>query len=345
MVIIVLAILATVGGYFLLGIDGTRSNQLRFRKRRIQALAPLFGVLVLLTGMFATVRGNEVGIVYNPFKGGIQDESLPEGLHIKAPWVEVYTIRTVLREANYEMSVQTGKIIREISPGVFEETGGGQWANYDVTLQYRIEVVNAHRFYRNFGGDVADSSTLEARVRAALQENSVKYDIFSLLKGDIVLVRQLTKEDLDESLSPLGITVESFIIRDIDAGLVIEQVIEAEAVAAKQREIAIKEQEAALIRQETKRLEAEIEALRVVIEATAIAEAEELIRSVTTNAIRTMYLGQFQEGEDQATPDVYGYLTIQEVAEIVLKQLYYDTWDGKLPDVIAGDGTGIIINP
>lgn len=39
-----------------------------------------------------------------------------------------------------------------------------------------------------------------------------------------------------------------------------------------------------------------------------------------------------------------GFLTIQEISEIVIKQLYYDVWDGKLPTVIT-DGSGIIIQP
>jgi len=62
------------------------------------------------------------------------------------------------------------------------------------------------------------------------------------------------------------------------------------------------------------------------------------------NAINEMYLGQFDTGQDTATPEAYGYLTIQEISQTILKQLYYDTWDGILPTVIA-DGSGIIINP
>lgn len=60
-----------------------------------------------------------------------------------------------------------------------------------------------------------------------------------------------------------------------------------------------------------------------------------------------MYEMQFETPAirvDFETNGTGGYLTIQEVAEIVIKQLYYDIWDGKLPTVIT-DGSGIIIQP
>jgi hypothetical protein len=54
-----------------------------------------------------------------------------------------------------------------------------------------------------------------------------------------------------------------------------------------------------------------------------------------------MYLTQFQEGENTATPAVYGYLTIQEIS--IIKQLYDDAWDGVLPTIIT-DPDVIIVN-
>ena len=135
----------------------------------------------------------------------------------------------------------------------------------------------------------------------------------------------------------------------IDAGANIEAVVENEATAAKEKEIAIKEQEAALIREETQRLVAEIQAERLIIEATASAEAEALLKAVTVNAINVMYEGQFEnetEREAFESTGSGGFLTIQEVAQIVIEQMYYDTWDGVLPEVITGaDGISIILPP
>ena len=98
-------------------------------------------------------------------------------------------------------------------------------------------------------------------------------------------VRLSTENALKVSLFELGITVESFIILDVDAGVVIEAVVEAEATAAKQKEIALKDQEAELIRFDTIKLTTTIQAETVVIEATAQAESERILYSVTANAI------------------------------------------------------------
>lgn len=354
MTLIIFSVLLFVGLFIVLGFSlNKKSYNEKWRFRKTQ-LFSLLAFLIILFGVFTQVDGNEVGIVYDPFKGGIQEVSLSEGLNFKAPWVKVYKISTKLREVNFEVSAQTGEIVRENPDGSLEEAGGGQWATYEVILQYRVEIANAHKFYRNFGGNTASVETLLAKVRSALQDNSVKYDVFTILKGGLIDVRQGVQDDLIQTLAPLGITVESFIIGDVDAGPSIEKVIEDEAIAAKQKEIAAKEQEAALIREKTKQLQAEIEAIRVLIEAEAKAEAEALLKSVTVNAINIMYSGQFETPEERnAFEDAlvnnpngtYGFLTINDISEIVLKQLYYDTWDGALPEIILDDTSGIIINP
>ncbi|MFU8793727.1 MAG: SPFH domain-containing protein [Acholeplasmataceae bacterium] len=331
-------------------IEARHKNKkaLQWKLTKLQLLAPL-GFFVVVLGMFTTVNANEVGIVYDPLRGGLQAESFDEGLHVKAPWIKVTKISTKLREAQFEMSAQTGIILNMQG----EPTGGGQWVTYEVAFQYRVGIQNAHTFYRTFGGNDVDPAILEAIIKKSLQENSTEYSVFAILRGSIVNVTNNTQEELIGPMSQLGITVQTFVIRDVDAGLSIEQVVEAEAIAAKQEEIAIKEQAAAIVREETKKLEAEIAALTVVIKATADAEAEALLKSVTINAINVMYQGQFSDAAEQlafeaslaaGTPEG-GFLSIQEVSTVVLTQLYYDTWDGILPTVLAGDGTGLIIQP
>lgn len=320
----------------------------------LKSLFSVLALLLIIPTCFTTVDANEVGIVYDPFNGGIQDISLGEGIHTKTPFQQVNTISTKLREETYVVQAQTGKIVKELDDGTYEETGGGQWATYTVTIQYKVENVNAFKFYKNFGGDVIPQSTVEARIREALQGNSVNYDIFSILKGDLNAVRSETEIELYESLLELGVTIDAFIILDVDAGDVIETVVESEATAAKQKEIAIKEQEAELIRKETDKLSATIEAETILIDATANAEAQQILNSVTANAIYTMYEGQFLDEsgniDDSAKDDfeingVGEYLTISDISEIIIKQLYYDTWDGVLPTVVTDDSTGIIVSP
>jgi hypothetical protein len=350
MLSIIFSLVAVVAIFVGLSVIQTGEGiRFRFRKRSFFAF---FALLLVVPSFFSQVNANEVGIVYDPLSGGIQDIALGEGLHIVTPFQQVNTISTKLREDTFTVSAQTGKIIKVVD-GVTEETGGGQWATYQVTLQYRVEVANAQTFYRNFGGDIVAKSTIEARIRESLQENSVKFDIFSILKGGLNEVRSSTEAALLVSLDELGITVESFIILDVDAGVVIEAVVEAEATAAKQKEIALKDQEAELIRFDTIKLTTTIQAETVVIEATAQAESERILYSVTANAIYTMYEAQFMDDgvldevgkNDFEINGIGGYLTITEISDVVLTQLYYDKWDGILPGILAGDGVDILLTP
>jgi len=352
MAFLVLSIVIFLGLFIGLNIQ-SKGGRFFFRFRG-RSLVAFLALLIMTPAFFAKVSANEVGIVYDLLNGGLQDEALGEGLHVVSPFKQVNTISTKLRENSFSVTAQTGRIIRENDEGTTEETGGGQFATYQVTIQYSVEVVNAHQFYRSFGGNVVSQSIIEARIREALQSNSVEYDIFSILKGDLNEVRVNTELDLIESLGEIGLIVNAFIINDIDAGDNIEQVVEAEATAAKQKEIALKDQEAELIRKETTKLSAEIQAETVVIEANAQAEAERILYSVTANAIYTMYEGQFldETGNVDETiknnfevNSIGGYLTITEIGEIVVKQLYYDTWDGVLPQIVSGDATDIIVSP
>ncbi len=380
MVLVIVTIILFIGVFIALGIEVDRGyNNIRY-KFKARQFSAFFVWFLLLFGMFAQVNGNEVGIVYDPLNGGIQDDSFGEGLHFKAPWVKVKRISTKLRESSFEVYAQTG-IIKTIDDfGNEQETGGGQWATYQVTIQYRVEVSNAHTFYRQFGGDTIPQATIEARIREALQSNSVEFDIFSILKGGLNDVKQATEDDLKISLLELGISTQAFIIKDVDAGEEIEQVVREEATAAKQKEIAQKDLEAQLIKNQMNLEIAKNNAAVEVAEAEGTAEAMALLKSVTVNAINVMYEGQFGSAEtvivedDPSTSNIDeytiskaaydaemalidairldfelngtgGFLTVTEVTNIVVTQLYYDRWDGMLPEVVAGDGISLILNP
>jgi regulator of protease activity HflC (stomatin/prohibitin superfamily) len=150
------------------------------------------------------------------------------------------------------------------------------------------------------------------------------------------------------------ITLVSVSINDVDAGSEIEQIIQDKAKAIQEIQIAQQEQAKQAVINETNRIKAETEAQIALIKANSdlavaekAAEAQAVLNAVAVTAIQTMYAAQFEdeavriEFETNATG---GYLTIQEISTIVVKQLYYDVWDGKLPTVVT-DGSGIIIQP
>ena len=77
---------------------------IRFRVRKRSFFA-FFAILLVIPSFFSQVNANEVGIVYDPLGGGIQDIALGEGLHIVTPFQQVNTISTKLREDSFTVSL------------------------------------------------------------------------------------------------------------------------------------------------------------------------------------------------------------------------------------------------
>ena len=367
---IIFSVIFVVVLYVVLGLEIERGKQTVSYRMRPRQIFAVFGFLIMIFGCFTIIEANQVGVKYDPFNGGLQTETLNEGFQFKAPWVQIYKVPTELKTISMrDVPAQTG-VIRVDG----RETGGGQWASYEVSLQFRIESSNAITFYRTFNSADYNEAMIKTQIRMALQASSAEYDIFSILKGERTSVEKKTQDRLVAALAPMGIQVVSFIIEDVDGGKEIEETIVREAQAAKQIEINQKEKEAALIKAEQEKQIAIINAQREAAEqeirnqknidqaladaeaevtrAKGKAEAEELLTQVTARAINNMYEAQFATAQDKTEFEnaedkaLFGYLTVQEVASIVLEQLYYDTWNGVLPEIIMGsDGALSILLP
>lgn len=323
---IVVSIVLFAFFFVALGYDSKRRNwHMQWRQT-----ASLGAFLFLLVAAFTSISANEVGIVYDPFQGGIQNETLGEGFHVKSIFQKITKISTTNRTA-------------EIS--IYGQTKDSIYAQFVITIVYKLESANAGVFYKATGNSDISDSQLNSVVKEALQSASIQYDVYAILGSGLEECRLEFVNSLSELMnSRYSLTVVSASFDDIDAGTQIESIIQQKAEAIQQVEIAEQERAKAEVEAQTAIIRAENAAQVALIAAEANAEAQIILNSVTVNAINTMYLSQFKVGEDTATPAVYGYLTIQEISSIIIKQLYYDTWDGVLPTIIT-DPNGIIVNP
>jgi regulator of protease activity HflC (stomatin/prohibitin superfamily) len=286
------------------------------KKSRYQiriGLKPLFGLLWLLIivfGMFTTISKNSVGIVYDELHNGIQDGTLGEGLHIKSPFQKIYTVETTNKIQSITVAGQTSDSI---------------YADFMITIVYRIEKDNAGKFFRKTNAGDIDAGHLNSIARETLQAVSTQYDIYSILGKDLDKVRQEFTEKLTEKmLDRYYITIISTSFDDVDAGERIEETIRTKGEAQQQIEIEKLNQEKAETQAEILRIEAQAKADAVRIAAQAEADKIEFEKQAIANMI-TEYI--------QAFPT----LTEKEVATIILQTIFYETWDGKLPDVVTGD--------
>lgn len=328
MLLLIISLLLFIGLFVALGVK-PKGTKIEWKFRPVQ-LFSLLSFVIIFFGLFIQIDANEVGIIYDPFKGGIQSKVYSEGFKSKSLFQEVTKISTTHR---------TAKVL------VFGQTIDSIYAEFELSVIYKIESKNAGSFFKVTGSNDIKEEQLVSIAKEVLQSITTKYDIYAIMGDKLETVRdEFTIKLTSIMKSRYFITVVSTSFDDIDAGSEIETSIRRKAEAVQQVEIAEQEKKKALVEAEIARIKASVEAEVVMITAEAQADAQIVLNSVTYSAINQMYLSQFKEGEITTTPDVYGYLKMEEIIEIVFKQLYYDTWNGELPKVIT-DSSNIIIQP
>lgn len=219
-------------------------------------------LVLIVWGCFTKIGANQVGIMYNPFKGGVQDEVLGEGFKSKTPFDKIYKISTQVQEFTFEnISVQTND---------------SQFVNAILQLQVRIDNTQAFQYFKKYGGNqLKDIQTiLSNTAQKELEKVTTQYNIMEVLGEKRDEIVNKTLESLKTELLKDGILVERIILVDTDAGEKIEQAIQNEASAKKEAETAkyLKEK-------------AELEGEAKVIEAQKDKEANELKQTTLTKEI------------------------------------------------------------
>lgn len=339
---IIVSFIVILVGSILIGVQMKKRQPKTFLGQHpsLLMLAAIIPLLFLFTGLISKVGPNEVGIIYDELGGGVLQETYAQGLHFKSPFRQVTPISTTNRTSYIE---------------VFSQTEDSIYAEFEITVIYKILKEDAGLFYRTTGNTDIREDQLNSIVKKNLQSVTTQYDVFDIMGQSLEQVRLEFQSVLTADLDTLfHITLISVSINDVDAGAEIEQIIQDKAKAIQEIQIAQQEQAKQAVINETNRIKAETEAQIALIKANSdlavaekAAEAQVVLNAVAVTAIQTMYAAQFEdepariEFETNATG---GYLTIQEISTIVVKQLYYDVWDGKLPTVVT-DGSGIIIQP
>ncbi len=258
MILVIFSIVLTIVLVLALGMD-FKNKEWSVRPRMIWGL---LGLLIILFGCFTTIGANTVGIKYNPFKGGIQNEVLNEGFQGKTPFDKVYKISTEVQEFTFQnMSVQTND---------------SQWINSIVQIQVRIDKEEAFEYFKKYGGKSLKDiqNILSNTTQKQLEKITIQYNIMEVLGEKRDEIVNNTLEEIQKELLKDGILVERIVLVDTDAGEAIEQAIQKEASAKKEAETAKYQKE-----------KAELEGEAKVIEAKKEKEANELKQKSLTNEI------------------------------------------------------------
>ena len=269
-------------------------------------------LVILLFGAFCKVSGNEVGIIYDD-RYGVMEHVKYEGFQMKSVFEHITTISTANRSA---MVTTTG------------QTSDGQYATFELSLIYRVDRDNAGKFYKKANGSEMPTEALDTIVKSDLQSATINYNIFDLLSVDLETARLDFKDRLaTDLLGEYFVTLVDVSFDDVDAGTQVEDILKSKAEATQRIDIAQRQAQADLITAENK------------------AEIERTLADAEAYALKTVG-GAKGEAEQAYVEKVKGMidnlsqnstLTYKECTDIVLGIVFYDTWDGKLPEVLTSD--------
>ncbi|MCL2571025.1 MAG: prohibitin family protein [Defluviitaleaceae bacterium] len=268
--------------------------------------------LVIVLPSFRVVRTEEAAVVR---RWGVVDRTLPPGINF------VFWIPNTVDYFDLQVREQA---FRFSAYSVDAQNVSGY-----VTVLYRINQEDAMLIAEQFGS----VDQLERRMDGVLLQEI--QNVFALKSAmEIVEQRAVISHEIHDRLravtNQFHITVTMVSVESIDFSRAFELAVEQRMIAEQDMMQAEFERERALIianqQLEVQTLEAEAVVVRARAEAESIvlqaeAEAEAL------RVMRTMWQGMPEEMRD-----------------VMLRQMFFDTWDGGLPHVWGQDNLGIIMD-
>lgn len=286
-----------------------------------------FGLLLLLFGSFTKINANEVGIIYDD-RHGVLEEVKYEGFQTKSIFEHITKISTTNKTTQITVSGQTND---------------SAYADFIITVVYKIEAINAGKFYKVTSSKDVATEQLTSMVKEALQSSTIQYDIYSILGDKLEEVRVDFTSNLSQiMMDRYSVTVISTSFDDIDAGERIENIIKNKAEALQQIEIAEAEKQKAQVEKETELIKAETQAQSQKIQAEAEAEVKKIAADAEAYKVETEKTA-VTDMIDKLYEKYNSNLTYDECAQIVLQTIFYEKWDGQLPEVLTSDNLSSLI--
>jgi regulator of protease activity HflC (stomatin/prohibitin superfamily) len=239
-------------------------------------------VLVILvwflgSSVFVTVPAGHVGVVTT--FGKVDDDPLPEGLHVLAPWRKVE-----------KMSVRT----QELKEVMDVPTKDGLTVKLDASLLYSLKPDQAPRIYQTVGPDYLQV-IVEPQFRSATRGTTVGYGAEALYTEQRTVVEAKLRKDVEDLLSEHGLRTERVLLRSIDLPASVKASIDQKMVAD-QKQQAMK----------FELMTAEQEAKKKLIEAKATAEAQETIKKTLDDTyVRYLWVKALETAAQNRSATIY----------------------------------------
>ena len=217
-----------------------------------KCLLGLVGLLVIVPSLIGSVPTGNIGIKTS--FGKVLDDSLKEGIHLKAPWEKIVNMDGRLQKYENEIALESSTKDMQVVTNIM------------IAVNYQVLLDEASNLYRNIGTEY-QTTVLEPAIHETIKSTISQYNASELvtMRSEIAIVMT---DLLNEKMREYGILISSITINNFDFSAEYNASIERKAVA---------EQNALAAEQELQTTKAEAE--KKLIEAEATKKANEMLQS------------------------------------------------------------------
>ncbi len=254
-------------------------------------------IAVLVSTCTTTIKQGHVGAVYDRFKKGIQDYTLTEGINFKAPWQSINQFPISIETVYMSKDKREGS---ELDESITISCNDGS-LSADLTFSYRFkkeDVPKVQRQYRGKDGQEIMGSVLRGQLRSWISEVTKNYSTMEVHLTKKEVVNEKLTEHLNKKAEKYGVMFENVSLAETRASAEVQAAIEKRQQISQE----VEQQRLQLEKAEIAKQAAQLEAERKIIQA---------------------------EGDRKANE-----IKAQGLDERILKEMYLNKWDGKLPQVM-----------
>lgn len=245
--------------------------KLDFLKRK--RFKVLIGVVVVAVVFVATCttkvnRGN-VGVVFDQYNGGVQNQVLTPGRHIIAPWQKVSkfptTIKTVYMSADKKEGSKENESIKvKAKDGTLQS---------DLTFTYNFNAEDVAEVQRKYAGDGEYIvEMLRGQIRGWVSESTSQYTTMEIHQTKTAEVNAKITEHVQKRAEKYGLTIGEVTLSETNPPDNVKAMISENAKIDQQ----VKKVESELKVEEAKLEKAKKEAERKIVEAESEKRANEI---------------------------------------------------------------------
>lgn len=243
-------------------------------------------------------RGH-VGVVFDQFNGGVQNEVLTSGRQFIMPWQKVSQFATVTKTLYMSADKREGS--KEDESIIVKASDGTLQSDLSFTYSFNAkDVVKIQKKYMG-DGDYVVNNVLRGLIRSWVNESASKFTTVEIHQTNTEAVNDAITEHVAKKAKEYGVTIERVTLSETKVSPEVEAAIKSRQTAEQNR----KKKEDELKAKEIEKKEAELEAERKVIEA---------------------------EGERKANE-----IRAEGLDDRILKQQAIEKWNGQLPQVTSGN--------